>query len=44
VTSSGTSLERKWLGTMPAVRSNQNSEIRFRTLPLSVTGVGITTS
>jgi hypothetical protein len=44
VTSSGTSSERKWFGTIPPVVSNQKIDIRVRTLPLSGIGVGITTS
>ena len=43
-TSSGTSSEMKWLGTMSAVSSNQKTDIRFSTLPFSGIGVGITTS
>ncbi len=43
-TSSGTSSEMKWLGTMSSVSPNQKTDIRFSTLPLSGIGVGITTS
>ena len=43
-TSSGTSSEMKWLGTMSAVSPNQKTDIRFSTLPLSGIGVGMTTS
>ena len=34
----------EWLGTMSAVRSNQNVDSPVSTLPLSGIGVGCTTS
>ena len=42
--SAGTSSERKWLGTMSRVVSNQKTDIWVSTLPLSGIGVGRTTS
>ena len=44
VTSSGTSSEMKWLGTMSPLISNQKIDIWVNTFPLSGIGVGITTS
>ena len=43
-TSSGTFCERKWLGQMPAVLSNQNRDICVSTRPLSGIGLGMITS
>ena len=43
-TSGASARQIRWLGTMWAVLSNQNPEMRFRTFPLLGIPVGRTTS